>query len=305
MDWRDLRIFCVAADAPTLTEAARRLGTSVATVSRRLGALEGATGLTLFDRSPDGVTLTRQGRLLRERADRVADAVGDLGRLAAALKAGGWTDPVRVSATEPFVAEVLAPALPDLLDRHPDIDVHLLVSSEVVSLAAREADVAVRFARPVGQSLVARRLPGIGFGLYLSRGRLGDRRPEALDPAAEPFVGYDLTFGNIPERRWIEGLGDRPRVRVAVGSTRAMVAAVRAGVGLGILPRLLADPDPELVEVPAPRPIPDRPVHLVVHRELARTPPVRAVMDWVARAWRDARLRAAAGRATAGRATGG
>ena len=166
MDWDDLRIFCAAAQVRTLSAAARGLGTSIATVARRISALEAALGFRLFDRAPEGIALTTQGRALFERASAAAAAMDGVGRLAVALRASQWSDPIRVSATEPIISEILAPALPQLLAAAPGIRVDLSSTTDVVSLAAREADVAVRFARPVGDSLIIRRLPSFDLGLF-------------------------------------------------------------------------------------------------------------------------------------------
>ena len=289
MDWDDVRVFCAAAQARTLSAAARRLGSSVATVGRRIDALEAALGVRLFHRSPSGVALTTPGRVLLERAALAAAAMDDVDRLAAGLRASDWPDPIRVSATEPFVSEVLAPALPRLLAVAPELRIDLASTTTVVSLAAREADIAVRFARPVGDSLVVRRLPSLEFGLFAARSYLAGRRPTALTLPRERWLGFDASYGRIPEVAWMEDAGLAAAVVVRSSSTRALINAAVAGVGMALLPRLLAGQCAGLVEIPTPRPIPARPVWLVTHRDLRRARPLRLVRDWIADAFAVAR----------------
>src|SRR5262249_12400564 len=156
-----------------------------------------ALGVRLLDRTRQGVTLTTHGRALNERAAAAAGAMDDVHRLGLALRASAWPDPIRVSATEPIVSDILAPALPRLLKVVPDIRGDLSVTTNVVSLAGREADVAVRMFRPVGDSLVIRKLPPFELALYAARSYLAGRRPESLDLSAERVMGYDDTHGRI------------------------------------------------------------------------------------------------------------
>ncbi len=288
VDWDDLRVFCVAAQTPTFSAAARRLGTAVATVARRIATLEAQLGVRLFDRSPGGTCLTTQGRALLASASQAAAAMEDVGRVATGLRTQAWTEPIRISATEPVISEILAPALPSLLAAVPNVRVDLVASTEVVSLAAREADVAIRFARPVGDSLVARSLPGFALGLFAARTYLAGRRPEDLDLRRERMLGYDASYGRIAEVVWMEDVGLSGAVIVRSSSTRALIRAAVAGVGVALLPRVLVRREGGLIEIPAPKPIPERRVWLVSHRDLKRAQPLRIVRDWIARACREA-----------------
>lgn len=281
MDWDDVRVFCAVAREPTLSAAARRLGASVATVARRITGLEAALGVRLLDRARQGITLTTHGRALFERAANAAAAMEDLGRLGAALQVNAWPDPIRISATEPIISEVLAPALPKLLAAVPDIRVDLSSTTDVVSLAAREADVAVRLARPVGDSLFIRRLPPFELALFASRSYLAGRRPDSLDLQRERILAFDASYGRIAEVVWIEESGLAPSVVVRSSSTRALIQAAAAGAGIALLPRMLVRAFPALVEIAPPIPIPKRAAWLVTHRDLRRARPLRLVRDWI------------------------
>lgn len=290
MNWNDLRIFCVAARASTLSAAAHRLGLSVATVGRRIDALERSVGVRLLDRRPAGISLTEPGRTLLGRATAAADAMDDVDRLASTLGSHESHPPIRVSATEPFICDILAPALPKLLAVEPTLRLDLSASTDVVSLAAREADVAVRFAQPLGDSLVARRLPSLAMGLFASRAYLAGREPAALDLQRERLLGFDDSYGRIAEVVWMEDAGLSSAIAVRSSSTRALLNATEAGVGIALLPRLLAGARRELIELPAPMPPPSRPVWVVTHRDLRRVRSLRVVREWIVDAFRAARV---------------
>ena len=285
MNWDDLRIFSAVAAEASLTDAARRLQLSVATVSRRMQVLEHATGLRLVNRSPSGVRLTSHGEALRARAAGAVGAIGEIDRMIAALRAGSWPERIRVSATEPVIAEILAPALPKLLVAAPEIRVDLVAGSEIVSLAASDAELAVRFAKPSGNSLVALKLPPLQFGLFAAESYLNGRNPESIVLSQERLIGYDDSYGPIAERTWSDQAGLAANIVARMSSTRGLVAAVAAGAGIAVLPKRLVRHDSGLIELTAPFLMPERPVWLLTHRDLVRVKPLRLVRRWIAAAF--------------------
>jgi len=280
VDAADIDLLLGVARAGSLSGAARRLGVAVSTASRRLDALEATLGLRLVDRRMDGARLTPNGERMAALAEPVADGLARLGRAAAAMRRGGDRETVVVSATEFIVSDVLAPALPHLHRAHPGLTIVLRSEASVVSLAAREADVAVRMRRPEGNSLLARKLPEQRLGLFASEAYLGGRAPDSLDLGAERLIVYDDSYGRLPELDWLAAAGAEAAVVVRTGSTRALVTATAAGAGVGLLP-LRAGRAAGLVEVPVPFAVPGRAPWLVVHRDLRRLPAVRAVHGWI------------------------
>jgi DNA-binding transcriptional LysR family regulator len=280
VEWGDLAYLLAVARTSSLSAAARQLDVSTSTVARRLTVLERDLGLRLLDRRADGVRLTLHGTRVVALAGAVRDDVASLERTVTTLREGEWSEPVRVTATEFVVSDVLAPALPRLWRRDPRARVDLVVAANVVSLAQREADVAIRMAQPVGESLVARRLPAVRLALYASRTYLAGRSPASLDLARERFLLYDDTYGRIPEVTWLHGAQLSHAARVRTGSTRALLRAAAAGAGIALLPTAFAARDDALVEIPAPHPIPPRTPWLVFHRDLRAARPVRVVRDW-------------------------
>jgi DNA-binding transcriptional LysR family regulator len=207
MDAGDYAVLLELRRAGSFSGAARRANVAVSTVTRRLDALEARLKLRLVDRRMNGAVLTPEGERIAALAEPVVDGVVRVERAAAALRTGGDRDSVILSATEFIVADVLAPALPRLAVTHPALMLTLRAEAQVVSLAGREADIAVRMSPPDGNSLVARKLPEQRIGLFASPDYLAGRSPDALDLANERLLVYDDSYGRLPELDWIAALG--------------------------------------------------------------------------------------------------
>jgi DNA-binding transcriptional LysR family regulator len=285
LDPRDLEDLVALARAGSFSGAAKRRGVAVSTLSRRIEALEAELKLRLVDRQANGARLTRQGEEIAALAEPLSEHIARIDRAADALRAGGQRMPVRVSATEIIIADYLAPALPALFRSGCDSPVHLLAQGDVVSLAGRDADLAVRMVRPEGASLVIRKLPEIELRLFGSHTYLAGRDLATLDLSRERIITYDDSFGRIPETDWIGRLGVAPAVCLRTNSTRAQMQATAAGAGIALLPRGMASRQPALVELPIPTGTPNRAPWLAVHRDLHRDPAVRKVHRWILNAF--------------------
>src|SRR3954463_14547511 len=196
MDSNDLGWLLAVAQAGSLSGAAKSRGVAVSTAARRLDALEAALKLRLLDRRRDGVLLTRDGERIASIAASVVEGVGRL-ELAAAAMRGSSKGAVVISASEFIVSDVLAPPLPQPWARHPTLRIDIRSQGEVVSLAGREADLAVRMRRPEGASLLAKKLPTKKFVFSPSRDYLAGRNPATLDLASERLIVYDDSYGRL------------------------------------------------------------------------------------------------------------
>lgn len=283
MDIAELTLLAAVGRLQSISAAARAQGIAISTATRRLDGLEAALKLRLVDRRTDGARLTAEGQRLALLAEPLEAQIASIERAAAAMRSGGPAM-VRVTATESIIADRLAPALPRLWARHPDLGLTLQSQSAVVSLAGREADLAVRMVRPEGAALIIRALPTEQVALFAGAQWLAGRDAAAIDAAAGPILAYDDSFGRIPEMAWLAGLGLAPAVKLATGSTRALLLATLAGAGIGLLPRRAAGAA-GLVEIPTATPAPLRTPWLAVHRDVHRLPAVRAVSRWIVAAF--------------------
>lgn len=278
-DWERHRAFLAVLREGSLSGGARRLGLAQPTVRRRIADLERAIGVALFTRAPDGLVPTDAARGLQSHAEAM--------EIAAAAFARGATHGeevaglVRVSASEVIAVEVLPPILADLRRRHPRLVVALSSNNRNEDLLRREADIAVRMVRPEQGALVARRIGDIELGLHVRADLLAGRAIPATieEVAAFGLVGVENDNAVV---RALRAWGIPIRVEDFVfrsDSDLAQMAAIRAGLGIGICQVALAQRDPALVRL-----LPDAFSHaldtwVVMHEDLRASAPVRAVFD--------------------------
>jgi DNA-binding transcriptional LysR family regulator len=262
-DWERYRVFLAVLRTGSLSGAARALDIAQPTARSRIAELERTLGITLFTRAPDGLVPTDPALGLRQHAE--------------AMELAGL---VRVSASEVVAVEVLPPTIAALRARHPRLTIALSPSNRNEDLLRREADVAVRMVRPQQGALVARRIGAVELGLHVRADLLAGRAaPATLDDViAFGLIGVESDNDVVRALR-------RQGIPIAVGdavfrsdSDLAQLAAIRAGVGIGVCQVALARRDPGLVRV-----IPDftHPLEtwVVMHEDLRHSAPVRAVFD--------------------------
>src|SRR4029079_617068 len=156
-----------------------------------------------------------------------------------------------VSMTAPhwFCSELLLPALPRLVEEAPWLDVSIAATSRVLSLAQREADVAVRNARPEQGDFVVRKAGELGSALYASRA-YAKRQPFPRTPkgwAAHRIVGYPDRVTYVPGFRWFDELAGGAKAIVRTDDAKALTEALKAGLGVGVVPCFLGDRERALV----------------------------------------------------------
>jgi DNA-binding transcriptional LysR family regulator len=252
-------------------------------VGRRLAALEERVNARLFDRTPEGYVLTSAGHDLLARAERMEDEALALERevLGADQRLEGS---VRVTATEMIGTRFIMPQVPRFRARHPQIVLELECSNRRVNLTRREADIALRLARPREDNVVTRKLADIPLALYAAPSYL-KQHGEPEDPDAS-LRGHALVLFAASrlfrvENAWFEQRLPGAHIAVRSDSVSAMYAATVAGVGIALLPRAAADLDPALQRIPtasAPEP---RVIWQTVHADLTKNARVRAVLDFL------------------------
>jgi len=273
--WDDARILLEVVRHGTQAAASKALGIDQATVSRRLLRLEDAVGTPLFLR--DGTKLIPTD-VARRMAGRAEEAEASL-TAAFAEDAGSETEGVvRITATPTITAHVLAPKLRLLRDLAPGVSVEFVGTNENLSLTRREADIALRLARPGSGSFLARRVAMVHYGVYARRG---------TDPDRLPWVGFDASQGDLPEALWLARRSGEP-VAVRATDIETIFQAVRAGMGRALLPHFVARRDAALVPMPPCEPPPRREVWLLVERQVRQIRRVSLALGWVEAVVRDA-----------------
>ncbi|MBN8611179.1 MAG: LysR family transcriptional regulator [Deltaproteobacteria bacterium] len=234
--WDDLRFLEALARTGDVGAATRELEVSVATLYRRIAALEASTGARCLTRTAGPTTLTDAGRELAEGGRRMREAfartVGDVRRRDESLEGT-----VSLTTVE-GMAPLLAPALRALRLEHPALRVDLLLSDRGPSVRRREVDVAISIVQRPPPDCWGTRLFRFDYAVFGTDAVLAHERPS--------WIVLTDANATTPEAKW-ERERAKP-VAVATANRGAFLAFVREGVGLGLLPRPLAALYPELVE---------------------------------------------------------
>jgi DNA-binding transcriptional LysR family regulator len=283
-DWNDARLVLAVARAGGLVAAAKAMRVDHSTVFRRLTALETRLG-PLFERGPGGsYHPTAAGARAALAAERMEDEVLGLARDLAG-RDHRLTGRLRVTCSETLAYRLLTPTIARFRERHPGIVIELVVDSRVLNLSRREADIALRVARPREGGLWGRKLADVAWTVYGAADYLERVPPLAVpaDLANHPLVGWEEGTAGINAADWMtEAVPDAAPVYRTNSLVNQLVAA-RAGIGLAALPCYLGDPEPGLARALPGGPVPAlaRELWIVTHQDLRRTARARAFFDAV------------------------
>lgn len=284
-DWNELRLLLAVARAGTLKGAAIALGVDHSTAFRRLQSLESRLNVPLFERLPGGAHVpTELGERLAASAERMEDEVLSAERDMAGRDAS-LRGRLRVTSSETLAYRLLTRLIARFRVAHPGMVLELAVDNRVLNLSRREADVALRVARPREGDLWGRKLADVAWTVYGAAALLPPAS-HAAGPStvsAAPWIGWEEGASGIGAADWIAAHTEADMVVYRTNSVLNQLAAARAGIGLAALPCYLGDPEPGLRRA-LPDPVPEltRELWIVTHTDLRRTARVRAFFDIVA-----------------------
>lgn len=283
MDWNDIRFFVAVAEHGSTLAAGRSLNVSQTTVARRISALEQALDLVLFDRRQAGYALTPAGEaLLAEgRAVRDSSLVFETAALSHSRRSGGT---VRLSVGDIFANTFLPPWLAELHEAHPDIRLELDESDAVRDLGAGDADVALRSTEEAtADGLVGRRLCHDSWTFYCSRG-YAERH--GVPRTRDELTGHALVGGGGPLTwqaylAFLRQIGIDQQVAIRQATMTGLLVGIRSGLGIGVLPCIIADGEDDLIRCMPPRPDGKRDLWLLTHERVRHEPAVRTVIGFL------------------------
>ncbi len=284
MDWDKLRIFHSVADAGSLTHAGDVLHLSQSAVSRQIRALEESLTTTLFHRHARGLILTEQGELL---FDATRAMVKRLETATARIRDSEEEvfGELRVTTTTGFGTLWLAPRLPTLYEKYPDLKIDLMLEERVLDLPMREADVAIRMKEPSQADLIRKRLMAVRMRLYASPEYLSRRGiPEMIDDMSD----HRLICMNVSSTQVGAGallvqtlLNYDISSTLTVNNYFGVLQGVLNDLGIGVLPDYLTQDFPNLVRVLPEIESGEIPVFLAYPEELRQSKRIAAFRDFV------------------------
>lgn len=232
-----MRVFVRVAELGGFARAAALLELSRARVSEAVAALERSLGARLLHRTTRRLSLTDDGRAYYERAVRI---LADLEEAEALVVRSGGAPSGRLRVDMPMALTRLfvVPALPRLLQRHPDLALEIRLENRPVDLLEEGVDCAISYGAPSNVDLVARRLGSTHLVTCAAPGYLQKRsapeKPEEL--ARHDTIGFlSLSTGRPSEWQFQRGgvrQSYRPASRLAFNSMEACVDAAESGLGV-------------------------------------------------------------------------
>jgi DNA-binding transcriptional LysR family regulator len=238
MNLNRLAYFAAVVDTGSFTRAAERLGITKAVVSQQVAQLERDVGTTLLIRTTRRVHPTEAGRLFHARCVLILREAEDAFD-ALAQAAVEPTGTLRITAPNDYGTLAIVPVITAFCARYPACQVELTMSDQTIDLISGRMDVAIRVGWLVDSSLQARRIGSFQQFLVCSAdfaARIAATKPEDL--ASLPFVAntalrepllWQFSRGKL-ERQV------RMQATISIDATPAVLAAVRLGGGLSVLP---------------------------------------------------------------------
>jgi len=222
--------------------------------------------LRIFHAVADAGSLTHAGERIRDSEDEV---FGEL----------------RVTTTTGFGTLWLAPRLPQLYEKYPDLNVELMLEERVLDLPMREADVAIRMKEPSQADLIRKRLMSVEMRLYASADYLKSRgTPQTLEDIANHRLICQNP--NAPQvavsAALVQNLmGYSPKSTLTVNNYFGVLQGVINNLGIGILPDYVTHDFPDLVRVLPELENTEVPVFLAYPEELRHSRRIAAFRDFV------------------------
>jgi DNA-binding transcriptional LysR family regulator len=278
--WDAVHLFVVAAEERSLSRAAKVLGLTQPTVSRRLAELEAEIGEPLFVRSVGGVSLTAAGERLLDPARRMADVFGEVERAASAAAQVGPRGLVRITAPPGIAFELLAPFAVRAREVLPEVKLEVTATVRYVDLVRREADLALRTEIERTRELVVLRSIEEPIAAYATRAYAATL-PRGYRIEDIGFIGWPKAQMDLPPNRQLAARIPDFEPVFTSDDFLVQLRAAEAGMGAIILSRrtsrlalssALVELDVDLGKRMAG-------LHLVCARSALTIPRVRAVAD--------------------------
>ncbi len=278
-NWDDRRFFLAVAREGSINKAAKKLAVNRTTVLRRITAFEEKLGVRLFERLPNGYFTTAAGDEMKRAAEQVEAVINDADRRLAGRDTR-LSGTIQVSISGALTTSVLMEDLAQFSRSHPDIRLEILNSFNMPDLARREADVAIRISNDPPEDLVGRRILKIARAAYVSRELLPGR--DGKLKSSTGWIGWSLGPSSL---QWVED-SDFPDLPVTaiITDPYATIEALRAGMGMSVLPCFMGDLEPDLYRMPPGRIMLMTDLWILTHKDLRNTARIRKFTTFIATA---------------------
>jgi DNA-binding transcriptional LysR family regulator len=250
-NWSDFQFVIAVARLGSFQAASIFLETNQSTVGRRVQRLEQLLGTKIFDRYANGMQLTPAGRILFDNALSMEAAAGQIEANLSGLDAT-LIGTIKISATEGLGYLWLAGVLAEFSARYSDIDIDIITDRQGLNLLHRDADISIVIERPKDPRLVVSKVAQLGHSLFMaSTYEAQHGRPGGWEEfAAHRFIDYAPYHVSAGLSWWTDTVLPANRVSFRSDSASIYLSALRAGVGIGLLPNFYRSAAPDLIQLP-------------------------------------------------------
>ena len=267
----------------SLSAAARRIGYSQPTLGRHIETLEQQLGLTLFDRTLQGLkpteTALRLYQAVQAAEAKLAEAV-----LVAEGSTGALEGTVRITASTVVSHYILPALLRPIREEFPAVAVEILPSDSVENLLLREADIAIRMVRPTQLELISKKIGELPVVATAHASYLGAHgTPTSPDDLTRHIlVGMDRSDLILSAAKRLGFDLKRSDFALRTDSQTGAWELLKSGLGVGFAQLGLVNDTPGMRALLPMIKIPSLEVWLTTHRELFLSPRIRAIYDRLA-----------------------
>ena len=278
-DWDTFRLVLAIDRFGGISGAAKSLGVTHATVSRRLARAEGEANMLFFERLPAGLRLTKVGAAVLAQAEDMESGLDQLERRLVSTETS-LAGPLRITLPPLLLIGDLAGTVSRFARAHPEIELHVVGDNQLLNLHQREADVAIRVTHKPPETLWGRKVTEQSAGFYAGTDWLAEN-PISKDLHAFelPLISFSSWASPIP--KIVKTVCSNARVVARCDDMVAAVQMVKAGLGVTRMPRFLGEGTAGVTRLeflPWERYFP---IWVLTHPELRNAPRVKAFMRFV------------------------
>lgn len=275
--WDNYLFFLTLARCSSLKDSAKILQTDATTVARRISALERSLKVKLFEKHSDGFMLTAAGRAILDETIAIEEISTSISR-----KIGGLDKrlegKVRIAAPGALANHLIIPQFSDFMKDHPDIQLDFLTGPEVVNLAKREADIAVRLVRPRQQELKFSIIGRMKLGLYVHKNLIEKSSTPLNQIRNLKMIALDTSAMSEAEKKMRASIYVPIKVGMITKAWSSVYYALKGKLGFGILPDFLAKQESQLFLIDEVKQI-ESSIFMVTHPDLDHNASIKAVSN--------------------------
>lgn len=280
-NWDDLRVFIEVSKTLNLSKAAEKLDVDQTTVYRRINRLEKKLGKKLFNRAGNSYILTSWGEGLMMKSSHLEDEMLKIDKFLEEEQSELFGT-INITTTNVIANVVLPPLLARFRKLYPHLQLDINVAEGFFDMYKREADLAIRSSDTVEPHVHALKVGRGAWALYATKEYL-EEKPGFNSPdffTKNSFIAGSEKIEHIKSNKWLRSKVREENVSLKASSMESVYAAVKAGIGIGLLPSVYKNMDDSLVEISERFDNFGSPIWLITHKELIDNEKMKICMEF-------------------------